>query len=89
MLFRSQRRQKKRSRNTQLDQRIVRDNKAISKEERKEADKTVFKSLMVNVVLILLWYLFSLSISIVRNGSCALFPDNIIADMFTVQQVDV
>ncbi|KAF5719568.1 Gog5p-like vanadate resistance protein [Fusarium globosum] len=59
-----QRRQKKRSRNTQLDQRIVRDNKAISKEERKEADKTVFKSLMVNVVLILLWYLFSLSISI-------------------------
>ncbi|KAF4344466.1 Gog5p-like vanadate resistance protein [Fusarium beomiforme] len=59
-----QRRQKKRSRNTQLDQRIVRDNKAISKEERKEADKTVFKTLMVNVVLILLWYLFSLSISI-------------------------
>ncbi|KAF4955828.1 hypothetical protein FGADI_4223 [Fusarium gaditjirri] len=43
-----QRRQKKRSRNTQLDQRIVRDNKAISKEERKEADKTVFKSLMYN-----------------------------------------
>ncbi|KAF4449640.1 hypothetical protein F53441_7112 [Fusarium austroafricanum] len=59
-----QRRQKKRSRNTQLDQRIVRDNKPISKEERKEADKTVFKSLMINVILILLWYLFSLSISI-------------------------
>lgn len=60
-----QRRQKKRNRNTQLDQRIARDRKDISKEERKEADKTVFRSVMVNVVLILLWYLFSLSISIV------------------------
>ncbi|QPC75603.1 hypothetical protein HYE68_006355 [Fusarium pseudograminearum] len=59
-----QRRQKKRSRNTQLDQRIVRDKKDISKEERKEADKAVFRSLIVNLVLILLWYLFSLSISI-------------------------
>ncbi|KAM0266036.1 hypothetical protein ACHAPA_007395 [Fusarium lateritium] len=59
-----QRRQKKRSRNTQLDQRIVRDKKDISTEERKEADKAVFKSLVFNGVLILLWYLFSLSISI-------------------------
>ncbi|CAJ0546175.1 Ff.00g096480.m01.CDS01 [Fusarium sp. VM40] len=59
-----QRRQKKRSRNTQLDQRIVRDKNDISAEERKEADKAVFKSLVFNGVLILLWYLFSLSISI-------------------------
>ncbi|KAF5674006.1 Gog5p-like vanadate resistance protein [Fusarium heterosporum] len=59
-----QRRQKKRSRNTQLDQRIARDRKDVSTEERKEADKTVLKSLMINGVLILLWYLFSLSISI-------------------------
>ncbi|KAM0345241.1 hypothetical protein ACHAPU_006639 [Fusarium lateritium] len=59
-----QRRQKKRSRNTQLDQRIARDRKDVSTEERKEADKTVLRSLTVNGVLILLWYLFSLSISI-------------------------
>ncbi|KAL6919939.1 hypothetical protein FSST1_003965 [Fusarium sambucinum] len=59
-----QRRQKKRSRNMQLDQRVARDRTDISKEERKEADKAVFRSLIVNVVLILLWYLFSLSISI-------------------------
>ncbi|RBR14658.1 uncharacterized protein FIESC28_07636 [Fusarium coffeatum] len=59
-----QRRQKKRIRNTQLDQRVARDRNDISKEERKEADKTVFRSLMINMVLILLWYLFSLSISI-------------------------
>ncbi|KAF5023589.1 hypothetical protein F66182_4347 [Fusarium sp. NRRL 66182] len=59
-----QKRQKKRNRNTQLDQRIARDRGDISTEERKEADKTVFRSLLVNVVLILLWYLFSLSISI-------------------------
>ncbi|KAJ4272128.1 hypothetical protein NW762_000839 [Fusarium torreyae] len=38
-----QKRQKKRSRNTQLDQRIARDKKDISKEERKEADKTYNK----------------------------------------------
>ncbi|KAF4964370.1 hypothetical protein FSARC_7695 [Fusarium sarcochroum] len=59
-----QKRQKKRSRNTQFDQRIARDKKDISQEERKEADKTVAKTILVNVVLILLWYLFSLSISI-------------------------
>jgi solute carrier family 35 protein C2 len=75
-----QRRQKKRSRNTQLDQRIVRDKKDISTEERKEADKAVFKSLMFNGVLILLWYLFSLSISIVRNHSSTPLFQNSIAD---------
>lgn len=68
-----QRRQKKRSRNTQLDQRIVRDKKDISKEERKEADKAVFRSLIVNLVLILLWYLFSLSISIVSYFADSFF----------------
>ncbi|KAK4077910.1 uncharacterized protein Triagg1_3604 [Trichoderma aggressivum f. europaeum] len=57
------RRQKKRRRITQLGQRIARD-KTLSAEERQEADKDVVKKLMVNVVLILLWYLFSLSISL-------------------------
>lgn len=59
------RRQKKRKRHTQLDQRIARGNNDISAEERKEADKSVLKTLLINGFLILLWYLFSLSISIV------------------------
>ncbi|KAL2685202.1 hypothetical protein Neosp_006298 [[Neocosmospora] mangrovei] len=58
------RRQKKRKRNTQLDQRIARGDNDISAEERKEADKSVLKTLLINGFLILLWYLFSLSISI-------------------------
>ncbi|KAF7538659.1 hypothetical protein G7Z17_g12585 [Cylindrodendrum hubeiense] len=58
------RRQNKRRRNTQLDQRIAREKNTISAEERKEADKDVVKRLVVNGTLILLWYLFSLSISL-------------------------
>ncbi|KAM0262318.1 hypothetical protein ACHAQJ_001787 [Trichoderma viride] len=57
------RRQKKRQRITQLGQRIARD-KSLSAEERQEADKDVVKKLIINLVLILLWYLFSLSISL-------------------------
>ncbi|KAF3062014.1 putative transporter C22E12.01 [Daldinia childiae] len=56
------RKQAKRRRNTRLDQRIARDK--ITDEERKEADQDVFKKLVVNGVLIGLWYLFSLSISL-------------------------
>ncbi|KAK7423316.1 hypothetical protein QQX98_001107 [Neonectria punicea] len=58
------RKQKKRRRHTQLDQRIAREKNNLSAEERKEADKDVVKRLVVNGVLILLWYLFSLSISL-------------------------
>ncbi|KAK1690852.1 triose-phosphate transporter [Colletotrichum godetiae] len=53
--------QKKRN-NTRLDQRFVRGE--ISAEEKKEADQNVFRKSAVNVALILLWYLFSLSISL-------------------------
>ncbi|KAI5466784.1 triose-phosphate transporter family-domain-containing protein [Mariannaea sp. PMI_226] len=58
------RRQRKRQRNTQLDQRIAREKNDLTAEERKEADRDVVKRLLVNGGLILLWYLFSLSISI-------------------------
>lgn len=58
------RKQKKRRRNTLLDNRIARE-KNLSDDERKEADRNVVKSLFVNGVLILLWYFFSLSISLV------------------------
>ncbi|KAK0630132.1 triose-phosphate transporter family-domain-containing protein [Bombardia bombarda] len=57
------RKRRKRNRNTQLDQRIVRGDR-ISAEEKKEADKSVFRRLLVNGTLILLWYFFSLSISL-------------------------
>ncbi|KAI1328372.1 triose-phosphate transporter family-domain-containing protein [Xylariaceae sp. FL0255] len=57
-----QRKQKKRRRNTRLDQRIVKDK--LSDEERRLADKNVIRKLAVNAVLIGLWYMFSLSISL-------------------------
>ncbi|GJC80090.1 putative transporter C22E12.01 [Colletotrichum liriopes] len=56
------RKKKKKRNNTRLDQRIVRGE--ISAEEKKEADQNVFRRSVVNVALILLWYLFSLSISL-------------------------
>ncbi|KAK2592471.1 hypothetical protein QQS21_009816 [Conoideocrella luteorostrata] len=57
------RKQKKRRRNTLLDNRIARE-KQLSPDERKEADRNVVKNLVMNGVLILLWYFFSLSISL-------------------------
>lgn len=55
----------KRSRNTRLDQRIARDR--ISEAEKLEADRAVLKNAVINVTLILLWYFFSLSISLVSK----------------------
>lgn len=55
--------QRKKRRNTLLDQRIARDK--ISAEERKQADQNVVRNLTVNGCLIGLWYLFSLCISLV------------------------
>ncbi|XP_044724858.1 triose-phosphate transporter family domain-containing protein [Hirsutella rhossiliensis] len=57
------RRQKKRRRNRQLDNRIAPE-KDISTDELHEADKDVMRRLMVNAAFILLWYMFSLSISL-------------------------
>lgn len=57
------RKQRQKRRNTQLDQRVVRER--ITTEEKKEADQTVARKLVVNGVLIGLWYLFSLCISLV------------------------
>lgn len=55
--------QRKKRRNTLLDQRIARDK--ISAEEKKQADQNVVRNLAVNGCLIGLWYLFSLCISLV------------------------
>jgi solute carrier family 35 protein C2 len=59
------RRQRRRT-NTLLDNRIANEI-TVTAEEKKEADQTVLKKSVVNVILIGLWYLFSLSISIVRS----------------------
>jgi solute carrier family 35 protein C2 len=59
------RKRQKRRRNTLLDQRIVREK--ITLAEKKEADQDVVKKLLINGSLILLWYLFSLCISLVRH----------------------
>ena len=81
------RKTKKRRRNTLLDQRIVRDK--ITAEERKEADQNVVRKLVVNGILIGLWYLFSLCISLVSWPSSAYSPRHIFADTDAVQQMDV
>ncbi|PHH67251.1 hypothetical protein CDD81_3020 [Ophiocordyceps australis] len=57
------RRQKKRRRNTLLHNRIAQEKKP-SPDECKEADKDVLTRLLTNGCFILLWYFFSLSISL-------------------------
>lgn len=59
-------RKNKRRRNTLLDQRIAGEVKVvISDEEKKEADQNVVRKSLINGLLIAMWYVFSLSISIV------------------------
>ena len=62
------RRKRKRRRNTLMDQRVAAE-VTITAEEKKEADQNVVKNLLINSTLIGLWYLFSLSISIVSPCS--------------------
>lgn len=61
---RSERRRRRRRQRRQLDARIA-GVKASRKDGRKLADKNVIKKLLINALLIGLWYFFSLSISIV------------------------
>lgn len=61
------RKRQKKKRHTRLDQRIVRE--GISAEEKREADQSVFRRSLVNLTLIGLWYIFSLSISIVGSAT--------------------
>jgi hypothetical protein len=77
--------QKQRQR-VQLDARIA-GNTTITKEAKKLADQHVLKDLLVNAMLIGLWYIFSLSISIVSilKHSTGLLANQ----FFAVQQMDV
>lgn len=58
------RRKRRRRRNTLMDQRVAAEIK-ITDEVKKEADQFVVRNLLLNGGLIGLWYIFSLSISIV------------------------
>lgn len=60
-------RKRKRRRNTRLAERIAGNNKS-SKQERKIADRNFIKAMIINVLLIMSWYIFSLSISIVGQA---------------------
>ncbi|KAH8725523.1 triose-phosphate transporter family-domain-containing protein [Phaeosphaeriaceae sp. PMI808] len=57
------RRRRRKRRNTLLDQRVV-PTDTYTKEEKKLADQNLLQSMMINGVLIGLWYLFSISISV-------------------------
>lgn len=59
------RKRAKKRRNTRLDQRVARDN--LSEEQKREADLHVARRLAINLCLIGLWYIFSLSISLVSQ----------------------
>lgn len=60
-------RKKKKMRHQSMDHRIAGDIK-VTTEEKKEADWNVVKKSLMNGVLIGLWYIFSLSISIVSSS---------------------
>lgn len=67
------RKQKKRRMNTLLDQRIARQ-KPLSPEEQAEADRDMVKKIATNCGFVLLWYLFSLSISLVSREDPKRWP---------------
>ncbi|KAI0996703.1 hypothetical protein K3495_g11480 [Podosphaera aphanis] len=56
-------REQRKRRSTLLGQRIASD-PLVTEDERKEADNHVVKKSLINILLIALWYIFSLSISI-------------------------
>jgi hypothetical protein len=66
----------RRHRNRQHDQLDVRigEHVPVSKHEARLADRDVVKKLLINSVLILLWYFFSLSISIVSIAAHSKTP---------------
>lgn len=60
-------RKRRRRKHTRIDARIA-GNIKTAHQEQQEADRSVLKSMIINVLLILSWYLFSLSISIVSEN---------------------
>lgn len=59
-------RTRRKRRNTQMDERIAPD-VDMKKEEERLTNRTVWTTILINTVLIALWYLFSISISVVSS----------------------
>lgn len=68
---RRQRARLRRQQRRELDSRI---DTNISDDGKRAADRNVIRKLSINVVLILLWYFFSLSISVVSAMSIPIYP---------------
>ena len=60
--------ERKRRRNARLDNRVVQE--SLTVDEKKLADKNVIRRMAINCGLILLWYIFSLGISLVSPAPC-------------------
>jgi solute carrier family 35 protein C2 len=60
-------RTRRKLRRMQLDERVAVDHKS-SRQEQMEADQSVIKNSIINAILIGLWYMFSLSISVVGRS---------------------
>ncbi|KAJ4347157.1 uncharacterized protein N0V89_011095 [Didymosphaeria variabile] len=58
------RRRRRKRRNTLLENRVVPEEPKFTKEEEKIANQTMIQSMLINALLIGLWYLFSISISV-------------------------
>lgn len=58
-------RSRRKRRNTQLDERVATEEAAIAKVEEQIATQSLIKAAIINAILIALWYLFSISISVV------------------------
>lgn len=85
---RRQRRRRRRQRR-KLDARIADVKSSRSILQLDLADRNVVKKLLVNTGLILLWYFFSLSISIVSDSCSRSMQDSLTVESHAVQQVDV
>lgn len=71
----------------QLDVRIG-EHVPVTKHDARLADRDVIRKLLINSVLILLWYFFSLAISIVSTTAIVRCPETLLTN-FIVQQMDV
>lgn len=70
-------RRKKKSKNTRLDERISHD-PASHNEEKDLAYQQLLKESVVNAILIIAWYGFSIGISVVSSPPCRKHPSTLI-----------
>jgi len=64
-----QQRLRRKSRSDELDMQAQGERPGLTAEAKRRADKHVVQKLLINLLLIGLWYLFSLSISIVSTNN--------------------